>query len=125
MSAHLTAGQRALLQATLTRRQHELDQRLAEHQGGLSRAEHAREFLAQDSDDISHREAERELDMSLSDRELGELGAVSAALQRLKTEDFGVCADCDKEIPFDRLKIEPWALRCVPCEEKRERAARV
>lgn len=123
MSSHLTPGQRALIEAELVRRQHELDRRLAEHQGGLSRAEHAREVLVQDSDDISQREAERDLDMAITDREVTELGAVSAALRRLKEEGFGLCADCGDEIAFDRLKVEPWALRCVPCEAARERKA--
>jgi DnaK suppressor protein len=122
MSSHLTLGQRALLEAELLRRQHELDRRLVEHQGGLSRVEHARDVLAQDSDDVSHREAERELDMAISDRELVELGAVSAALLRLKDERFGLCSDCGEAIAFDRLKVEPWALRCVACEGRRERS---
>jgi DnaK suppressor protein len=122
MSSHLTLGQHALLEAVLLRRQHELDRRLVEHQGGLSRVEHAREVLAQDSDDVSHREAERELDMAISDRELVELGAVSAALLRLKDERFGLCTDCGEVIAFDRLKIEPWALRCVACAGRREQS---
>ena len=124
LSTHLIAGQRALLQAELLRRQGELDRQLAEHQGGLSRAEHARELLSQDSDDISHREADREMDMALGDREIAELGAVSAALRRLKEDRYGQCADCGEAIAFDRLKVEPWALRCVSCEGRRERAAR-
>lgn len=124
MSVHLTAGQRALLQADLEQRQQELDRRLKEHQGGLSRADHAREVLTGDSDDVSHREADRELDMALSDREIGELGAVSAALRRLREGSYGVCEDCGAEIAFDRLKAEPWALRCVGCESHRERARR-
>lgn len=124
MSTHLTPGQRALLEAELLGRQRELDRQLAELQGGLSRAEHARELLKQDSDDISHREADRELDMALNDRELAELGAVSAALRRLKEGGYGQCADCGAGIAFDRLKVEPWALRCIACESQRERAAR-
>lgn len=124
MTSQLTAGQRALLQAELVRRQHELDRQVTDHQGGLSRAEHAREVLSQDSDDVSHREADRELDMALSDREIGELGAVSAALRRLREGSYGVCEDCGAEIAFDRLKAEPWALRCVGCESHRERARR-
>lgn len=124
MSSPLTAGQRALLQAELLRRQHELDRRLAEHQGGLSRAEHARELLSQDSDDVSQREAEREMDMELSDRDIAELGAVSAALRRLQEDRYGACGDCGEAIAFDRLKVEPWALRCIACEGRRERAAR-
>jgi DnaK suppressor protein len=125
MTTHLTAGQRALLQAELLRRQAELDRQLAEHQGGLSRAEHARELLSQDSDDISHREADRDMDMALGDREIAELGAVSAALLRLKENRYGSCSDCGEDIAFDRLKVEPWALRCVACEGRRERAARI
>lgn len=124
MSTHLTTGQRALLEAELSSRQRDLDRQLAEHQGGLSRAEHARELLNQDSDDISHREADRELDMALNDRELAELGAVSAALRRLKEGGYGVCADCGEDIAFDRLKVEPWALRCIACSSRREQSAR-
>ena len=61
---------------------------------------------------------------SITDRELAELGAVSAALLRLKQDDFGQCADCGEGIAFDRLKVEPWALRCVRCESQRERDAK-
>jgi DnaK suppressor protein len=124
VTSHLTAGQRAWLEAELIRRQGALDRQLVEHQGGLSRAEHAREVLAQDSDDISHREADREMDMALGDREIAELGAVSAALLRLKQDRYGSCSDCGEAIPIDRLKAEPWALRCVACEGRHERKAR-
>lgn len=124
MSSHLTHGQQALLESALTSRLQELDRRIAEHQGGLSRAEHAREVLNQDSDDISHREADRELDMARSDREFDELGAVSAALRRLKEGSYGSCTDCGVDIPFDRLKVEPEAPRCIDCETKLERARR-
>ena len=124
MSKHLTAGQRALLEAALVQRQHQLDQRLAEHHQGLSRADHAREVLLQDDDDPPQREGERELDLALTDLESQELGAVSLALKRLHSEAYGICSDCDREIPFDRLKAEPWALRCVACESAREKAPR-
>ena len=124
VTTQLTAGQRALLEAELLRRQGELDRRLADHQGGLSRVEHARELLAQDSDDVSHREADREMDMELSDRDIAELGAVSAALLRLKDGRYGACSDCGEAIAFDRLKVEPWALRCIGCEGRHEAAAR-
>ena len=120
MSNHLTAGQKALLEAELVQRQHQLDKRLAEHTQGLSRAEHTREVLLQDSDDAPQREPERELDMALTDLETRELGAVSEALRRLQGGSYGVCTDCEADIPFDRLKVEPWALRCLACETRRE-----
>ena len=121
---HLTVGQRALLQSELERRQKLLDSRLAEHHGGLSRVEHAREVLEQDGDDAPQRAGDREVDMALSDLELRELGAVSQALTRMRDGRYGICAGCAAEIPFDRLKAEPWALRCVPCETRHEEAAR-
>jgi DnaK suppressor protein len=124
MSTHLTSGQRALLESALLQRQKQLDRQLQEHQGGLSRADHARDVLQQDAHEVPQRESEREIDMALSDLELRELGEVSAALRRLQAEDYGRCADCEVDIPFDRLKAEPWAMRCVACESRRERFPR-
>ena len=125
MGSHLTAGQRALIEAELLQRQKQLDRQLAAHQEGLSRAEHARQVLQAEEQDATQLEGDREIDLALSDRELRELGEVSAALRRLPTEAFGRCADCDNEIPFDRLKAEPWALRCVACESRREHDPRL
>lgn len=123
MSSHLTPGQRALLRAALEQRQHQLDRRLADHLGGRSRAEHAREVLTQDGDDAPQRESEREMDMALSDLETQEVGVVSEALRRIDSDAYGLCTACGVEIPFDRLRAEPWAERCVPCETAREQAA--
>ena len=124
MSTHLTAGQRALLEAALKQRQGQLDRQLAEHLGGQSRVDHTRELVQQDMREAAQREEEREIDMAISDLETRELGVVSAALRRLHTEEYGRCVDCDGEIPFDRLKAEPRALRCVACETARERDPR-
>ena len=120
MSHHLTPGQRALLEAALTRRQHQLDRRLGEQLGGQSRAEHAHEVLDQDPRETQRREDEREIDLALSDLETRELGEVSAALRRIHGDAYGYCTDCGAEIPFDRLVTEPWALRCVGCESAHE-----
>lgn len=116
----LTAGQRALLEANLIARRNQLDQQLAEHQQGQSRVEHAAEVLAQDGDDGPQRDADREVDLARSDRELRELGQVSEALRRLTQPGYGECSDCGEAIPFDRLKLEPWALRCVGCQARHE-----
>lgn len=124
MGKHLTNGQKALLESLLVQRQHQLDRQLAEHTHGMTRAEHAREVLLEDVRDAPQRETERGMDMALTDIETAELGAVSQALRRLHDDDYGLCADCGDEIPFDRLKVEPWALRCVDCESQRERHAR-
>ncbi len=120
MTSHLTAGQRAQLEAALVQRQHQLDRRLSAHHEGLSRVDHARKVLLQDGDDAPQRENARVTDLAITDIETQELGAVSLALTRLHEPGYGVCVDCKEDIPFDRLKIAPWALRCVACESSRE-----
>jgi DnaK suppressor protein len=120
MSRHLGAGQRALLQAELELRQRHLDQTLSAHRQGATRVEHAHEWLAQDEESSSRHAMDREVDLALSDLDTAELGAVSRALARLREGGYGVCVDCGVEIPFDRLKVEPQAERCVPCESRRE-----
>jgi RNA polymerase-binding transcription factor DksA len=41
----------------------------------------------------------------------------------LKEGRYGACSDCGEPIAFDRLKVEPWALRCIGCEGRRERTS--
>ena len=62
--------------------------------------------------------------MALSDIDSQELGLIGRALVRIDSEDFGACSDCGNDIPFDRLKAEPFALRCVACESRREQPSR-
>lgn len=116
----LTVGQRAQFEAELLARQQALQRQIAEHLHGLTRAERAHDVAQQDNDDAPQRAPEREIAMALTDRERVGLDAVTDVLARVKRDDFGVCMDCEDPIPFDRLKAEPWALRCVDCESRRE-----
>jgi len=120
MNTYLTAGQRAMMQAALQQRKHELERQLDEQLGGRSRFEHAHEVLQQDGDDAPARDADREVDLARSDQDIGELRAVNDALKRLEGPAYGLCVDCGKEIPFDRLQHSPQAMRCVACQEKLE-----
>lgn len=120
----LTAGQRAQFESELLSRQQTLRRQIAEHLHGQTRAERAHDVAQQDNDDAPQRAPEREVAMALTDRERLELQAVTDALGRLQRNTYGVCADCASSIPFDRLKAEPWALRCVACETRREQQQR-
>lgn len=124
MTTHLTAGQHALLEAELQQRERALRRQLDEHLHGQTRVERAAERLAQDGDDAPQRAPELEIAAVLTDREQRELDAVAAALQRLARGEYGRCSDCGADIPFDRLKVEPWAERCVPCATVREKHSR-
>jgi len=120
MTPQLTAGQRAELQAALTRRQQALTTQLAEHLHGTTRAERAHDVLMQDGDDAPQRLPERDIAAALTDMERRELDAVMAALQRMERGGYGQCVDCGVAIAFERLRVEPWALRCIECASARE-----
>jgi DnaK suppressor protein len=116
MTSVLSVAQRSQLISALLLRQQQLDRQLADVLAGSSRVDHASELQQQDSDGRARHAADLALDLSRSDQHIRELGAISDALRRLKSEDFGICLDCEEPIAFARLSIEPWALRCTRCE---------
>ena len=48
-----------------------------------------------------------------------EVKSIQAALSRIEKGTYGICVDCGIEIPEKRLEAVPTALRCTPCESKR------
>lgn len=66
---------------------------------------------------------EREFTMLAIDRDTQMLRQIRSALERLEDGMFGVCEECDREIPGKRLDALPWAQRCVKCQEATDRAA--
>ena len=42
------------------------------------------------------------------------------ALKRIKTSEYGLCANCQEELLPKRLEAVPWAKHCVTCQEKKE-----
>lgn len=49
-----------------------------------------------------------------------ELNKIAKALDQLKHGTYGICVDCDEEIPMARLKAYPFADRCIRCATKAE-----
>ena len=54
-------------------------------------------------------------------RDQEELMAIDAARARIADGSYGDCIDCGQPIPFERLKAQPTALRCVPCQSRYEK----
>jgi DnaK suppressor protein len=52
----------------------------------------------------------------------GVLGRVVAALARLEAEPdaFGLCIECEEEIPAKRLELMPYVDLCVDCQQARD-----
>ena len=57
-------------------------------------------------------------------RDLGELRALEAALKRVSDGAYGVCVDCGEDIPYERLRAQPSAERCVACQQRHEKTYR-
>ena len=57
-------------------------------------------------------------------RDLEELRGLEAALRRIGDGSFGLCADCGVDIPLERLRVEPSAVRCRVCQERHEKTYR-
>jgi DnaK suppressor protein len=43
---------------------------------------------------------------------------IEKALQRLQSGSYGSCEDCGEAIPALRLRVLPFAERCIPCQEQ-------
>lgn len=53
-------------------------------------------------------------------RDLGELRELEAASKRIADGTYGRCLDCGGDIPFERLRAQPAAARCVECQARHE-----
>ena len=52
-----------------------------------------------------------------------ELSKIAVALVLIKDDTYGVCVDCDAEIPLARLQAYPFADRCIRCATAAEARA--
>ena len=53
-----------------------------------------------------------------------ELIKTALATIQYSPEDYGICEDCDEDIPPKRLEIMPWSVCCVRCLSKQENSLR-
>lgn len=97
-----------------------LSQRRRELLGTLISEEEQLEWLEQDREsEFTERGQEAraaEVLARLDDRARAELAEVEAALDRLRRGRYGICEDCGRPLPVDRLQSMPAARRCAECQ---------
>lgn len=71
--------------------------------------------------DQASSERDRELGLLLGDREREKVHAIDEALLRIDENEYGVCEECEEEIPLGRLKAMPFARHCVKCKSDLEK----
>ncbi|HEU5280171.1 MAG TPA: TraR/DksA C4-type zinc finger protein [Gaiellaceae bacterium] len=64
---------------------------------------------------------DRELDYTLEENAEHLLAEIDAALKRIEAGTYGICTNCGKQIPEERLEALPWATLCIDCQRDRER----
>ncbi len=77
-------------------------------------AEPAAELYADPGDQAST-DLNHDLAMQVKVRTFERLRHINRALQLMRTADYGQCRHCHQDIPYERLKVQPDALFCVPC----------
>ena len=63
---------------------------------------------------------DREFNLGLASNEREVLSRIDLALKKIDDKSFGICVECDKQIPAARLKAIPYAETCMKCQEKLE-----
>jgi len=56
-----------------------------------------------------------------TNRDVRELRELEAAVQRIENGTYGSCAECGDDIPFERLRAYPGAIRCIACQTMHEK----
>ncbi len=66
--------------------------------------------------DQASSERDRELGLLLGDREREKLHSIDEALLKIQEGEYGICEECEEEIPIGRLRVMPFARFCVKCK---------
>ena len=78
---------------------------------------------APDALDQTQLAAERDLTVTLLNRESKLSRRIQGALRRMEEGDYGICLACEEPISVKRLQAVPWAELCLGCQERSDRAA--
>lgn len=110
----------SLLKNLLELRLQTLQAELAWHQDLQLHADDALAGVC-DRKDAAARASEAAVDEAQAARDCNEIAQIRAALRRIELGSYGQCVDCGDMVPIERLIVEPFAARCLPCQNAFER----
>jgi DnaK suppressor protein len=76
--------------------------------------------LVPDLNELASTEADQQLLLMMKEREQRQIKEIDAALARLDDDTYGICEECNEEIPYKRLKVRPMTTLCVQCKSQQE-----
>ena len=122
MTQALTAPQRDELKQLLLTRRKELQRQMTQNLDNLAPSDSG-DSVSHD-DDARLKNQTREVDGALTAMDADELARIDRALEAMDDGEYGVCVVCGKDIPFERLKVEPMTQHCIVDKAKLEQQAR-
>jgi RNA polymerase-binding transcription factor len=63
---------------------------------------------------------DEEIAFAVADQRARQLAEVTRALEDIKAGRYGICRECGEPIAKARLKVMPFATRCVACQARSE-----
>ena len=71
--------------------------------------------------DLASDERDREMNLLITDRDREKISEIDEALKKIEDGSYGICEECEADIPKQRLLIVPFARLCVNCKSKLEK----
>ena len=66
--------------------------------------------------DMSSNAYSREMLLNLSDAQHQKLQDIDAALERMDSDEYGICAGCGEDIAPRRMEVRPFSRYCIECK---------
>jgi RNA polymerase-binding protein DksA len=87
--------------------------------GSARDADHGREIV-KDPYGTASLTHDAEVAFAVADRRARQLQEVTRALEDIHAGRYGICRECGEPIAKARLKVMPFATRCVACQQRVE-----
>ena len=119
MSAeHLSTDQIAKLARQLKQKHTDLESQLEHSRQGSEPVTLDQQSVGR----ISRMDAIQQQQMSVANREQAALllKAITSALKRIDSHEYGYCRDCGEPVGFARLQAQPQAPLCLACQSELE-----
>lgn len=73
-----------------------------------------------DPTDRASAETDRNFMLRIRDREAKLIKKIKKTLDRIDSDNFGICEECGEDISIARLKARPVTTQCIECKTKQE-----
>lgn len=77
--------------------------------------------IPKDFADLASYSTDRDMLDFIGESNIKKLQKIDSALERIREGKYGRCITCKEQIPEDRLKALPYALKCIACQSKSEK----